>query len=120
MFRRTLASLALLYSLGAATALAQSRGAPAPAEGALVAAPAPAAAPANPATIRILTLAWVEVRLPARLLASSVTTPGWTPPPPTWMTLAWQPASPPGGEVTSTAIATRQCTVIRLIAVPCE
>jgi hypothetical protein len=116
MLNRALLCLALLGTLGTVSASAQ--GSVTPAAGALV--PAPDRAPAGPAIVRIMTLTWTDVRVPGRLLAPPASHRAARPADQRWFTLTWQPASAATGNLVATAPAESKCTVMRLVAVPCE
>jgi hypothetical protein len=117
MVARTLSSLAVLATLvGVAPSHAQAR---APVSGGALVPAAPARS-AAPATVRILTLTWTEIQVPARLLAPPAPSVAGQPSEPLWFTLTWQPAPRRAAEIVSVTDAAPQCTVVRLVTVPCD
>lgn len=109
---RVALALPLLTSLALSTAAAQERHSPA--AGAIVASPAVPAAPA-PVSVRILTLAWQEITIPARLAGASVAVPDS----PRRFVLTWEPL--PASPAESRQVADRGgCRTMRLVLVPCE
>jgi hypothetical protein len=119
MLRPALLTLALAATFGASPASAQALSLPAHAAAA-VRAPRPGVS--GSVTHRILTLAWTEIRIPARLAAAAAPVD-----PPVVsgsrkvFTLAWQDV---GGDTAQAASIARgpapECQVTLLVTVPCD
>ena len=116
MSRPILAALPFLAALATAPAAAQRAAAP-------VALPEAATSSNNASTAhRIFTLTWVEERLPAGLVESSLEEPGPSGLQPRRIfTLVWQQL--PGEPVAvhpARPVATEACRIVTLVAEPCR
>jgi len=116
MLRHSLLPLTLVALLGASAVQAQTR--VRPGDGTLKS-PESASPSSGSATVAIMTLAWTDIRIPARLLEAAASVPSPSRRSGQFI-LTWQDAKAGTPATASLAIDSPPCTVMRLVMVPCE